>query len=155
MITQPARKSYYFEKGYTDLFNTIKGAWANNKQSVTHYWEELSNKYNDPYTGNFGKLFYIIMYGIAAISVVIVGTIVTIFLSIIHIIILVCFMILIYISYSIIWGIDRLYLIRNRIFSPCTVCTKSSEYLIPTYLCPKCGREHTRLTPGVYGILKR
>jgi GTPase SAR1 family protein len=48
-----------------------------------------------------------------------------------------------------------LYLIRNRIFSPCTVCTKSSEYLIPTYLCPKCGREHTRLTPGVYGILKR
>jgi hypothetical protein len=154
MITQPARKSYYFEKGYTDLFNTIKGAWANNKQSAIYYWSELSNKYNTE-PGFWGTLFYVIMYGIAAISVVIVGTIVTLFLSIIHIIILVCFMILIYIAYSIIWGIDRLYLIRNRIFSPCTVCTKSSEYLIPTYLCPNCGREHTRLTPGVYGILKR
>lgn len=155
MITQPARKSYYFEKGYTDLFNTIKGAWANNKQSATNYWSELSNKYNDTNTGMWEKLFYVIMYGIAAISVVIVGTIVTLFLSIIHIIILLCVMVFIYTAFSIIWGIDRLYLVRNRIFSPCTVCTKSSEYLIPTYLCPKCEVEHTRLTPGVYGILKR
>jgi hypothetical protein len=155
MISQPARKSYYFEKGYTDLFNTIKGAWANNKQSATQYWSELSKKYIATDIGNWEKLFYVAMYGIATISVVIVGTIVTILLSIVHIFILFCVMFLVYIAYSIIWGIDRIYLIRNRIFSPCTVCTKSSAYLIPTYLCPNCGREHTRLTPGVYGILKR
>jgi GTPase SAR1 family protein len=155
MIIQPARKSYYFEKGYADLFNTIKGAWANNKQSAIHYWSELMNKYNDSNIGGLNKLFYVVMYGIAAISVVIIGTIVTLLISFLHIIILLCFMISIYIAYSIIWGIDRLYLIRNRIFSPCTVCTKSSAYLIPTYLCPGCGKEHTRLTPGVYGILKR
>lgn len=155
MIIQPARKSYYFEKGYTDLFNTIKGAWTNNKTSATHYWSELKNVNSNPVCSGWEKLFKSVLYIFATLAVVIVGTIVTILISIIHIFILVCIMAIIYIAYSIIWGIDRLYLIRNRIFSPCTVCTKSSEYLIPTYLCPNCGREHSRLTPGVYGILKR
>lgn len=27
---QPAKKSYFFDKGYKDLGNTIKGAWARN-----------------------------------------------------------------------------------------------------------------------------
>ncbi|MCK9631961.1 MAG: hypothetical protein M0R30_09990 [Methanoregula sp.] len=155
MIIQPARKSYYFEKGYTDLFNTIKGAWTNNKTSATHYWSELKNVNSNPNCSGWEKLFKSVLYIFATLAVVIVGTIVTILISIIHILVLICVMILIYIGFSIIWGIDRIYLIRNRIFSPCTVCTKSSEFLIPTYLCPKCGREHTRLTPGVYGILKR
>ena len=155
MLIQPARKSYYFEKGYTDLSNTIKGAWTNNKTSAAKYWSELSSVNSNPDFSGWEKLFKSVMYIIATISVVVVGTIITILLSIIHISILIFVMFLVYIAFSIIWGIDRIYLIRNRIFSPCTVCTKSSEYLIPTYLCPKCGREHTRLTPGVYGILKR
>lgn len=155
MIIQPARKSYYFEKGYTDLSNTIKGAWTNNKTSAVHYWSELSKVNSNPDCSGWEKLFKSVLYIFATISVVVVGTIVTVLISIIHIFILLFVMFLVYIAFSIIWGIDRLYLIRNRIFSPCTVCTKSSEYLIPTYLCPKCGREHTRLTPGVYGILKR
>ena len=155
MIIQPARKSYYFEKGYTDLSNTIKGAWTNNKTSAAHYWSELSSVNSNPDCNGWEKLFKSVLYIFATISVVVVGTIVTVLISIIHISILIFVMFLVYIAFSIIWGIDRIYLIRNRIFSPCTVCTKSSEYLIPTYLCPKCGREHTRLTPGVYGILKR
>ena len=155
MILQPARKSYYFEKGYTDLFNTIKGAWTNNWASVAHYWSKVKSTTSATDISDWEKLFYVVMYGIATISVVVVGTIITILLSIIHIFILLFVMFWVYIAYSIIWGIDRIYLIRNRIFSPCTVCTKSSEYLIPTYLCPKCGKEHTRLTPGVYGILNR
>jgi len=155
MIIQPARKSYYFEKGYTDLSNTIKGAWTNNKTSAAYYWSELSKVNSNPDCSGWEKLFKSVLYIFATISVVVVGTIVTVLISIIHISILIFVMFLVYIAFSIIWGVDRIYLIRNRIFSPCTVCTKSSEYLIPTYLCPKCGREHTRLTPGVYGILKR
>lgn len=32
---QPAKKSYFFDKGYKDLGNTIKGAWARNSGSCT------------------------------------------------------------------------------------------------------------------------
>lgn len=32
---QPAKKSYFFDKGYKDLGNTIKGAWARNSGSET------------------------------------------------------------------------------------------------------------------------
>ncbi|QYZ78215.1 hypothetical protein E2N92_01600 [Methanofollis formosanus] len=155
MMVQPARKSYYFEKGYSDLYNSIKGAWINNKISITGFWSKLSQKLSDTDTGALEKLFYIVMYVIAILSVIVVGTIVTLFLSLVHILILLCVMVIIYIAFLIMWGVDRLYLIWNKIFSPCTVCTKCSEYLIPTYLCPNCGVEHTRLTPGVYGILKR
>ena len=39
---QPAKKSYFFEKGYQDLGNTIKGAWSRNGDSITKYKD---NKY--------------------------------------------------------------------------------------------------------------
>ena len=34
---QPAKKSYFFDKGYKDLGNTIKGAWARNSDSIKKY----------------------------------------------------------------------------------------------------------------------
>jgi len=37
-----------------------------------------------------------------------------------------------------------------RIFFRCPDCHK--EMPIPTYICPKCGTEHTRLWPSIYGI---
>jgi len=39
-----------------------------------------------------------------------------------------------------------------RIFFRCPDCHK--EMPIPTYICPKCGTEHTRLWPSIYGIIK-
>ena len=36
---QPAKVSYFFGKGYTDLFNTIKGAWSRNVVSAKDQWE--------------------------------------------------------------------------------------------------------------------
>src|SRR6266581_4757272 len=37
-----------------------------------------------------------------------------------------------------------------RIFFRCPDCHK--EMPIPTYICPKCGTEHSRLWPSIYGI---
>ncbi len=39
LVPQPAKKSYFFEKGYIDLGNTIKGAWSRNNNSI------VCNKY--------------------------------------------------------------------------------------------------------------
>lgn len=38
---QPAKKSYFFDKGYKDLANTIKGAWTRNFDSIRKHASNL------------------------------------------------------------------------------------------------------------------
>jgi len=90
---------------------------------------------------------------LAAISIVVFGSIITGIVSLLNIIIVLVLMVVVYIGFSIIWLVDRIYLVRKKIFTACHECKEKS--LIPTYICPKCGAKHTNLTPGVYGILKR
>ena len=77
----------------------------------------------------------------------------TLVISAINIVVLLLFMAIVYIGFSVIWLVDRIYLMRKKIFTACHECKEKS--LIPTYICPKCGAKHTNLTPGVYGILHR
>lgn len=89
----------------------------------------------------------------AIISVVVFGSAITAVITLINVVVLLTFMVIIYLGFTIIWVVDRLYLERKKIFTACHECKAKS--LIPTYICPKCGAKHTNLTPGVYGILKR
>lgn len=149
-VTQPAKKSYFFEKGYIDLGNTIKGAWSRNSDSIKKYvsnLQDLGDKSLIP------KIFFAVINIIAVIAVVVFGSIITAAITVINIAVLIFFMAIVYIGFSIIWIIDRLYLVRNKIFTACHECKEKS--LIPTYICPNCGAKHTNLTPGVYGILHR
>ncbi len=147
---QPAKKSYFFDKGYKDLGNTIKGAWARNSDSIKKYASNLGN------LGDHGlpaKLFLGLVNILAMVAVVVCGSAITAVITFINIVILLVFMAIVYIGFTIIWIVDRLYLVRKKIFTACHECKEKS--LIPTYICPKCGAKHTNLTPGVYGILKR
>lgn len=147
---QPAKKSYFFDKGYKDLGNTIKGAWARNSDSIKKYASNLGN------LGDHGlpaKLFLGLVNILAMVAVVVCGSAITAVITFINIVILLVFMVIVYIGFTIIWIVDRLYLVRKKIFTACHECKEKS--LIPTYICPKCGAKHTNLTPGVYGILKR
>ena len=148
--TQPAKKSYFFEKGYIDLGNTIKGAWSRNSDSIKKYisnLQDLGDKSLIP------RIFLAVINIIAVLAVIIFGSLITAVITAVNIVILLAFMAIVYIGFSIIWGIDRLYLVRNKIFTACHECKEKS--LIPTYICPNCGAKHTNLTPGVYGILHR
>ena len=70
---QPAKKSYFFEKGYIDLKNTISNAWSMNKNSINRYINNLSIKRD-----NAGiKIIMIIVNILAIISVVVFGSIIT------------------------------------------------------------------------------
>ena len=152
VVSQPAKKSYFFEKGYTDLLNTIKGAWRRNTNSIRVYSDNISNS-SVARDGKAGVFLKFILNVFAMISVLVFGSIITAAVSLVNIVILLLFMLVIYIGFSIIWLVDRIYLIRKKIFTACHECKEKS--LIPTYICPKCGARHTNLTPGVYGILKR
>lgn len=150
LAPQPAKKSYFFEKGYTDVGNTIKGAWSRNSDSIKKYSENLQNLEDQSLVY---KTFIAIVNVIAIIAVVLFGSIITAIITAINIAVLLAFMVTVYIGFSVIWGIDRMYLIRKKIFTACHECKEKS--LIPTYICPKCNAKHTNLTPGVYGILHR
>lgn len=162
---QPAKKSYFFGKGYVDLGKTIAGAFKNtwkktdesgqatvNITSVVGCAKHLAISWSK---GGFilFRLFKSVFWLVLIIAMAVVGTIVTFVLSAVHICVLLGFMALIYILFTIVWLIDRLYLLIKKISTVCPNCEE--HYLIPTYICPNCGAKHTRLMPGVYGILKR
>jgi len=152
MAPQPAQKSYFFGKGYTDLLNTIKGAWERNFATIAKYKTNIAeSRANDE--NRALRIFKFIVNVVAMIAVMVFGSFVTAAVSLINIIVLLVFMLFVYIGFTAIWFADRVYLERNKIFTACNECKKS--YLIPTYVCPKCGAEHTQLYPSVYGILKR
>ena len=149
-IPQPAKKSYFFSKGYLDVLNTIRGAWKRNFESIAMYKDKITDA---RYEGGKSFFFKLIVNVLAMVSVIVFGSIITAVASAINIVVVLVMMVIIYVGFSVIWSLDRLYLIKKKIFTACHECKEKS--LIPTYICPKCKAKHTNLTPGVYGILKR
>lgn len=147
---QPAKKSYFFEKGYQDVRNTIKGAWQRNLISIQNYKDNIAALQGEEFKK---RILLIIVNVLAILAVLVCGSIITLGITGINILILVVFMSFVYIGFTVVWVADRLYLAKNKIFTACPECKEKS--LIPTYICPKCGAKHTNLTPSVYGILKR
>ena len=145
---QPAKRSYYFGEGYSDLLKTIKGTWNDNLQKAGEFLGKCSESFGN---GIFGKFLAFAWLG-AAISVFIVGSMTIVFISLVHAVVLTIMMLCVYFVFSIVWLIDLIYLKRKEIYSTCPDCKE--KMLIPTYVC-KCGREHTLLRPGIYGILTR
>lgn len=144
MEPQPSVKSYYFEKGYKDLRNTIKDSWAFNVRDANLEFEKFD-------TSDFGGAFH----GGKGVAIYVFGTLFFGVISLFHIIILGIVTLIIYTAFSIVWGVDRIYRGVNKIFAACphSGCYKSFD--IPTYHCPNCNAAHTRLHPGPYGILTR
>ncbi len=149
---QPAKKSYFFGKGYIDVGNTIIGAWKRNFASILKFKDNIAWSL-DSGDNKWTVVFKFILNVLAMISVLVFGSIIMTVVSAINIIIVLTVMGAIYLVFSVIWLADRLYLMRKRIFTACHECKEKS--LIPTYICPKCGARHTNLTPGIYGILQR
>ena len=146
---QPAIKSYFFQKGYKDLANTIMDSWKMNLKSGSGYWRNAARFWND---GGFSILKAIAM-AFAALSVIVFGTIWFVFLSIFHVFILVLFFSIIYISFSFLWIAERTYMIGHGIFVVCPYCHEKFD--LPIYRCPNCNVDHSHLIPSSYGIWKR
>jgi hypothetical protein len=142
---QPAKKSYFFGQGYTDIAAAIKNSWLRNAHTAKSYYAEYE----------LNELMSIkgIYYLFCALSVVTFGTIFFAIISLLTLTVVSILFLLVYIAFSLMWLFDRLYLTRKKIFTACHEC--KSKFLIPTYICPNCGARHTNLTPGVYGIFRR
>lgn len=151
---EPAKRSYFFGPGYAQLTGTIKKAFELNslsgeKVSITAKGFKGDS---DGVWGGIKSIFGVIYLIIADICIYVIGTILCAAFGLIHGVITTAVMVLTYIIFTIVWIIDRLYLLKNKIRSDCPVC--KSRFLIPTFMCPECGAMHKRLVPGPYGIWK-
>lgn len=144
---QPAKISYFFSKGYTDLANTIKGAFARNLETVSSFKDDFG-VYGFPSVRGF------ISIG-AMICVLVFGSLLTAAASAVHVAVLAFAFAVIYVLFGIVWVIDRIYILIHKISNACPNPECQEHFLIPAYACPECGRVHTRLMPGKYGILHR
>ncbi|WKY49041.1 hypothetical protein Q5O24_06940 [Eubacteriaceae bacterium ES3] len=151
---EPAKRSYFFGPGYAQLKGTIKTAFELNSVSGKKV-EKTSKKFKGDSDGIWGGIMAIggVVYLIIAdICIYVIGTILCAVFGLIHVTVTTVFMILTYIIFTIVWIIDRLYLLKNKIRSDCPTC--HSRFLIPTFMCPECGAIHKKLVPGPYGIWK-
>lgn len=142
----PAVKSYFFGKGYTDLWATIADAWQRNLESASDYGHKGNSLLEEELPG---KILAAFCYG-AAVSVVVFGSLFTLIVSILHIVILLVFFSVIYLLFSVIAIFERLVMLVRGFFSVCPNC--HTRLPLPTYLCDGCGSEHPRLIPSSFGI---
>lgn len=139
---EPAKKNYFFEKGFQDLINVINNNWEKNIDSSKDCFSKAKKNNDNPIEP--------IMWWMAGISVVVYGTIFFIIISLFHFLVLGGFLLLLYLSFSIVWFIERAYLFFHRFFAACPYChTKTT---LPEYLCDNCGAIHKKLVPNEYGI---
>lgn len=147
MKEQPAKTSYFFDKGYRDLYNTITMAWKLNISKAKEKYELA--KLNGIRNFQGGKEF------VAALSIIVFGSLITAFTTVVHVAVLFAVFAGIYIGFGILWVIDRGYIYINKIKNACPNPDCQASFLIPVYECPECGRKHTQLVPSKYGILHR
>lgn len=99
---QPAKVSYFFGKGYSDLWNTIKESWSRNIHSAGDQFSLACEK--GCFTMGGG------MNLIAAISIFTFGSLITAFTTFAHIAVLFAFFAFIYMGFGLLWLIDRIYI---------------------------------------------
>ena len=125
---EPARRSYFFGPGYAQLFATIKNAFELNAASGAKISATGSN-FKGTSTGTWGVIKAIggfIYTVVGYICVYVIGMILCAILGLIHGSITTVFMILTYMIFTVVWVIDRIYLLKNNRLSERAVFFKRS-----------------------------
>ncbi|MCB9630527.1 MAG: 50S ribosome-binding GTPase [Sandaracinus sp.] len=141
---EPAVRSYFFGKGYRDVTATIRDAWARNLASARDLPSRVpSGEMEIPAA---------ILLWTASLSTIVFGTALFVVASAIHIVLLSVVLGGVYVTFSLLWLVERAHLAARAYFVACPTCGRKSR--IPQYACSSCGRIHRRLYPNEYGIFR-
>jgi len=149
-ISPGSKRSYFFGPGYHQIAVTVTDTFSKEKEHL----EELTNFRDRHKTYKWYLDMWIwIFYFMAYICTFVLGFSWAAVFSIILASVIFIGMCGFYIFFTLLWIIDRLILALKSIQSRCANCKRIS--IVPVFLCPSCGMEHRKLTPGPYGILNR
>ena len=147
---EPARRSYLFGPGFVQLRNIFVTNFRFNTVSARRLCDRANTlKESDSMlklTLGLGVSVYQgVLYALSIGMGIFISSVMSILLSaVIVVLVIITFAVV-----SVVWLIDRLYLLRKRIFSDCAMCHTRST--LTHYRCD-CGRVHKKLVPGPYGI---
>ncbi len=150
-VQDPAIRSYFFGKGYTDLRAVIADTWRRNLASAKHELTAMRNLW----PRSWARKGLALVRGAAAVSLLVFGTAFFLIASALHVAILMTFFLLVYLGFTLVYLTERAYLTWKGFFPVCPEC--HSKNPLAEYFCPnpKCGAVHRRLIPSSYGILYR
>lgn len=151
---QPAKINYFFEAAYknlvaiyTECFCRLKEAAIESRNEFVRDWNASSQMKDRIFSvcnvlGRSVALAVMYTFGSALFSLMFV----------LQGLVLLPISFVIFTTYMCLRAYDRLHLVFKRIFVACPKCKEKSR--MPVYIC-KCGKEHTKLYPGRYGVFKR
>lgn len=141
-----ASKSYFFGPCFKDIFSIVGGAFSRNYETVPDFGR-----------GNnwFTKVLFFVASLFQLLATHVLGTIFTLLLSVILIVLFFIFEIFFYVLAGITLLFEKIFYLSRKISYRCPSCKE--DYLIPIYACsnPACNMKHRRLRPGFYGVFKR
>ena len=145
---EPAIKSYFFGKGYSDLRATIADSWQFNVDSASGFAKKAD------FNHGLETSFFSILNIAAAFSVIVFGTLFFLVVSILHVTVLLFFFTLIYLMFTCVYLSERVYLLAKGFSTVCPHC--HAKRALPEYHCdnPKCTHLHRRLIPSSHGIFR-
>jgi len=146
---EPAIKSYFFGKGYRDLWATIRDSWRLNLETAGGHFNAAASLIPGDYWDKAKGIFL----GTASVAVILFGTAFFILASAVHVVVLVALLVTIYLAFSLVYLLERAVLLIKKYFTVCPICHEKFD--LPEYFCPGCGAVHRRLIPSSYGILWR
>lgn len=140
MEKQPAEKSYVFDQAYKDVGSAFATTWGQTFDGIS-----IKKLFSSVllFLPNLVAFLGITIFRVALNSVI----------SLLLILVFLTVASVVYISFAIVAFLDMVYRGIRRISSVCPNCQRRFD--LPTYLCPSCGRKHSRLIPSRYGIFKR
>lgn len=157
MEKQPAYIGYVFKDAYTELGNTIKTTFAMCGETIVDSWDSLCDNFSDIFDVEFFEIFAcsfkIGYYFFKLLFSLILTPVICAVVSAIQCVITMIMMMIAYVVFALAWLADQGYLTIKGIASNCSVC--QHKFRLPVYVCPNCGKKHTRLVPSIYGIFNR
>jgi GTPase SAR1 family protein len=144
------KRNYFFGPGYHQISITVKEAFA-----LQNSYLSTLKKWKDEHTGYpwYRDMWIWLFYCAAFFCTLVLGFAWMAVFSVLLSIVIFIGMCGFYIYFMSLWAADRLLLMLKSIQSRCPHSKRIS--IVPAFVCPDCGLEHRKLTPGPYGILER
>ena len=175
MVKQPAKVNFFFGAAYKFLYRTIFGSFRKSfiliRDSAAAFFRALKFFISSfialvasifqldfeeiwDCTKDSVRSLFVLTYAFPLfLCATIVAPTLTLFLSLFQLILFLGIMLLIYITYTLVYLADLLFRKIKQISNTCRNCQHKID--TPIYVCPHCGVEHTKLIPSKYGIFKR